>query len=420
MTGKGLTDDLDDLTDQMQASGEVSVRHHYGLWYDRRRDDHEMTRRIDGDVWPPFFELPWARAGSGTTWNGLSDYDLTRFNPWYFGRLREFAGLGAEKGLVLIHEMYFQHNILESGGHWVDFPWRPENAVQETGFPEPPPFDGDTLIMADRFYDTSHPLRRQLHRLYIRECLERLSGYPNVIHTVSAEFTGPLEFVEFWIDVIREWEEETGKDSLIALSTTKDVQDAILDDPERGPVIDIIDFTYWHISGEGELYAPKGGLNLAPRQHQRRSRIGRPSAESIAGMVHSYRTAYPSKAVISSLPAADGWRFVAAGGSLPDLPKTTDPDLLASLVSMRPVENLPPGELVLKAEDGSHFIVSRAGYPVSMNLGNWSGNEFSLHSISPEDGAAVLLETFKASDSPFVHMPSNGNGLIILWIKRES
>jgi hypothetical protein len=419
MTGRGLTDDLAVLTDQMLESGEVSVRHHYGLWYDRRRDDHEMTRRIDGDVWPPFFELPWARSGTGTTWNGLSDYDLTRFNPWYFGRLREFAGLGAQKGLVLINEMYFQHNILESGGHWVDFPWRPENAVQETGFPEPPPFDGDTLIMADHFYDTTHPVRRDLHRRYIRECLEQLSGYPNVIHTVSAEFTGPLEFVEFWIDVIREWEKETGKDALIALSTTKDVQDAILEDTERGPVIDIIDFTYWHVSAEGELYAPKGGLNLAPRQHQRRSEIGRPSAESIASMVHSYRTAYPDKAVISSLSAADGWRFVAAGGSLPDLPKTTDPELLAGLVSMRPVENLPPGQHVLKAEDGSHFVVANAGRPVSVDLGNWSGTEFSLHAISPEDGTATMQESFKAPTSAFVHMPSGESGLIILWIKRE-
>ena len=33
----------------------------YGLWYDRRRDDHERVRRRDGDVW------------GGLSTNNLSD-----------------------------------------------------------------------------------------------------------------------------------------------------------------------------------------------------------------------------------------------------------------------------------------------------------------------------------------------------------
>ncbi|MFO0808229.1 MAG: DUF6298 domain-containing protein [Gemmataceae bacterium] len=114
-TGRALTDDLDELTDRMTAAGQVALEHHYGLWYDRRRDDHQMIRRIDGEVWPPFYEQPWARSGTGTAWDGLSKYDLTKFNPWYFGRLKAFADLCDRKGLVLVHQMYFQHNILEAG-----------------------------------------------------------------------------------------------------------------------------------------------------------------------------------------------------------------------------------------------------------------------------------------------------------------
>ena len=47
--------------------------------------------------------------------------------------------LGDECGLVLFHENYFQHNILEAGAHWADCPWRPANNVNDTGLPEPPP-----------------------------------------------------------------------------------------------------------------------------------------------------------------------------------------------------------------------------------------------------------------------------------------
>lgn len=81
------------------------------------------------------------------------------------------------------------------------------------------------------FYDISHPVRRELHRQYIRQCLNNFADNSNVIQLTSAEFTGPLHFVQFWLDVIAEWEAETGKKAKVALSTTKDVQDAILGRP---------------------------------------------------------------------------------------------------------------------------------------------------------------------------------------------
>ncbi len=87
----GYTDDLEEVAAAMRAAGQVAVDHHYGLWYDRRREDHERIRRVSADVWPPFYEMPFARTGQGAAWDGLTLYDLTKFNPWYWGRLKEFA-----------------------------------------------------------------------------------------------------------------------------------------------------------------------------------------------------------------------------------------------------------------------------------------------------------------------------------------
>ena len=53
-TGNGLTDNLQEVVDWMNTENVVSIHHNYGLWYDRRRDDHERFRRMDGDVWAPF------------------------------------------------------------------------------------------------------------------------------------------------------------------------------------------------------------------------------------------------------------------------------------------------------------------------------------------------------------------------------
>ena len=68
--------------------------HNYGLWYDLRRTDHERIRRADGDVWAPFYEQPFSRSGQGTAWDGLSRYDLTKPNKWYWARLKEFVAAG--------------------------------------------------------------------------------------------------------------------------------------------------------------------------------------------------------------------------------------------------------------------------------------------------------------------------------------
>ncbi len=304
LSGPIFTDDLGELTDRMVASHQVLLRHHYGLWYERRRMDHERMRRPDGDVWPPFYEQPFARSGQGTAWDGLSKYDLTKYNPWYFDRLHQFAQLARQKGLVLVDEMYFQHNIIEAGAHWVDSPWRPTNNINGTGFTEPVPFTGDTMKMAAEFYDLSNPLRRELHRAFIRHCLANLADEPNVIHTLTAENSGPLHFMQFWLDVVAEWEKETGKHPLIALSACKDVQDAILADPKRAAVVDVIDLTYWWRTERGDEFAPKGTTDLAPRQQERLWKNGKPSARTVAAMAKEYRDKFPTKAVITGLGEA--------------------------------------------------------------------------------------------------------------------
>ncbi|HEX7569764.1 MAG TPA: DUF6298 domain-containing protein, partial [Verrucomicrobiae bacterium] len=289
-SGPGFTDDLDELAGRLESGGVAALDHHYALWYDRRRADHERVRRLNGDVWPPFLEQPFARSGQGTAWDGLSKYDLTKFNPWYWSRLREFADLCDERGLVLFNENFFQHNILEAGAHWVDCPWRTANNINHTGFPEPPPFAGDKRIfMAEQFYEVTNPVRRELYRHYIRQCLDNFTNNSNVIQFTSDEFTGPLAFVQFWLDTISEWERDNAGSRrrqsaqtssandevrgltsattkpIIALSCPKDVQDAILADPQRSKLVDVVQFKYWWLADKG-TFAPKGGQNLAPRQ----------------------------------------------------------------------------------------------------------------------------------------------------------
>ncbi|HSC55040.1 MAG TPA: DUF6298 domain-containing protein [Phnomibacter sp.] len=349
-TGTGLTDDINEVVADMKASNDIAIEHHYALWYDRRRDDHERIRRMDGEVWPPFYELPFARSGKETAWDGLSKYDLTKYNPFYWSRLKQFADLADQNGLVLMYQNYFQHNIIEAGAHYADFPWRTANNINNTGFVEPVNYAGDKRIFyAEQFYDLSNPVRKELHRKYIRQCLANFKDNNGVIQFISEEFTGPTHFVKFWLDVIREWEKETGKHPLIALSVTKDVQDTILNTPAYASVVDIIDIRYWHYQADGTAYAPMGGQNLAPRQHARLLKPKKTSFEQVYRAVLEYRTKYPGKAVLYSGDSYPEFAMAAfmAGGSMPVLPAGFDASLLQLAVGMKPVKSANENEYIL-------------------------------------------------------------------------
>ncbi|WP_154030809.1 DUF6298 domain-containing protein [Bacteroides ovatus] len=390
--GLGLTDRIDSVVDFMKQKNILVFDQNYGLWYDRRRDDHERVRRRDGDVWGPFYEQPFGRSGQGTAWEGLSKYDLKRPNAWYWSRLKEFAEKGNKDGLLLFHENYFQHNILEAGAHWVDSPWRSSNNINQTGFPEPAPFAGDKRIfVADMFYDISHPVRRELHRQYIRQCLNNFADNSNVIQLTSAEFTGPLHFVQFWLDVIAEWETETGKKAKVALSTTKDVQDAILADPKRAAVVDIIDIRYWHYKTDG-IFAPEGGKNMAPRQHMRKMKVGKVTFTEAYKAVNEYRQKFPQKAVTfyaQNYPAM-GWAVFMAGGSCPVIP-CTDKAFLKDAAAMEVEEtNTDEYKKMVKSDIGS-IIYSKSETEIPVQL---SSGKYVLKYIHPASGK---IETINKS-----------------------
>jgi hypothetical protein len=413
--GPGYTDDLDRLTDGLRAEGKAILAHHWGLWYDRRRDDHEMIRRVDGDVWPPFYEQPWARSGQGTAWDGLSKYDLARFNPWYFGRLGQFAGLCDRKGLLLVHQAYFQHNVLEAGAHWADFPWRPANCLQDTGFPEPPPYrGGKRIFMAEDFYDVTHRVRRELHRAYIRHCLDCLSAHTNVLYLTGEEYTGPLHFVQFWIDTVGEWQKDTGKKVLLGLSATKDVQDAILADPQRSALVGVIDLKYWWYAADGSLYAPKGGQNLSPRQHDREWTGNRKRSDSqVARQVREYRTRYPDKAILCSLDRASGWAVLAAGGSVPDLPAGTDRRLLAAVSRMKPLHFAG----VLGEPGRQYLLYADAGGKVRLDLSDDPGT-YEMFRVDPRTGR-VGGNAEEVRGGRVVELSAPAAGPYVVWLNRK-
>ena len=408
--GTGGTDRIDSVITDMQRSHTLLFSQNYGLWTDRRRDDHERIRRKNGDVWAPFYEQPFARTGlaqggySDLAWDGLSKYDLTKLNKWYFYRLQNFAKKTESIGMLLKNQHYFQHNILEAGAHWVDCPWRTANNVNNTPFLEPVNFTGDKRIFtATLFYDISNPTLRELHRQYIRQSLDAFKGQPNVIHSIGEEFTGPLHFVQFWLDVVAEWEQENGH-VLVDLAVNKDVQDAIMADPIRSKTVDIIDVEQWFYHNKGE-YAPPGGVNMAQRQYLRKIRTGSARFEDVYRAVSEYRTAYPDKVVIYSAQKHPEmcWAALMAGGSCAAVP-VQDEVFLKSLSSMKPRRT--DDALLLEGNDGLViYKLNNKGFTFTQK------GTFQLYQIDGKTGTFTKLQRFKG--------PGTVEGQGLFWLRKN-
>lgn len=424
-TGRGLTDDLDTLVSDMLENKQVALNFYPSLWYERRRDDHTRVRRADADVWAPFYEQPFARSGQGEAMDRLSKYDLNKYNTWYWLRLNKFAEMADYNGLIFIQDHYLQHNIIEEGGHWMDYPWRSANNINHLGFSENVYFaDDKRVFMADEFYDTTHVVRREYHRNYIRKCLSEFARNTNTIHHLGAEYTGPVHFVRFWLNIIREWEQETGHDAKIMLPGTKDVQDSILSDPEYGQMIDIIDIRQWQYRPNGSLYAPEGGVSLTARQYIRYLSPGEGSFDGVYRAVSEYRNAYPDKAVSYAYGHGQfpmiNWAIFVAGGCLADIPPISTPGFYKDATKLSPMEQITiKGSQWGMGKATVGYIVFSSVKEVVLDLKN-DNTLYTLRWINPKNGEITgKPQHVKGGRKLRLTSPSAQEQNIVAWLSRK-
>ena len=419
--GRGLIDDLDTLANDM-VSNHVSVMQNFpALWYERRRDDHARTRRADADVWVPFYEQPFSRSGQGEAYDRLSKYDLTKWNTWYWLRLKQFVDLADQKGLLFLQEHYLQHNIIEEGAHWADYPWRTANNINNPGFPENPTFAGDKRVyMAEQFYDTTNMVLNQLNRAYIRKSLDNFKGNTNIIHHLGSEYTGPDHFVKFWLDVIAQWEKENNQHVLVMLPGTKDVQDAILSDPKRSKIVDAIDVIQWQYRKDGSLYAPVGGVSIAGRQFERLEDVGETSFAQIYRAVNEFHAKYPEKAIVYSRKGAkfSDWAVFMGGGSLASLPSIADNAFFEDAAEMQPIvsENQGTKQYML-GKKGTGYIIFCESPMMSINLSG-DKSSYNLKWINPSTGEIVPVKR-RISGGTKTLLEAPFEGPAVAWIYRK-
>ncbi len=438
----GETEDLAAMAERLKSHDVASIQVNPGLWYDHRRDSHTVERRKDENVWAPFYEVPWARSGQGTAWDGLSKFDLSRYNSWYFARQREFAEQAAKKGFLVFYNLYNTHNVLEIGPHWIDYAWRPANNINHTSLPEPPPLEpGERLNVGNQFFSTNYAPLRELHRAYILHTLDELGDEPNVIFGIAYQYAGPLSFEQFFQDVAREWEEKHHHPIRIALTTSKQTTDAILADPVRSKQVAVVDMRYWEYRPNGSLFAPQAGINKAFRQQIGETFPGfsdtppPTTPEMVYRQVREYRDRFPQIAFMPGDHGTGHIPMLMGGAALPSGLKETqhpplgglEPDrifgdfvrtyLAADLMKMSPRDGwtealqttwtLAGGAaepVLIYSLSGDEIGLARA-LPAQSYMGLW---------LDPRTGKAEPAEMESASGKEVFHKPDAKAWLLLL------
>lgn len=160
-------------------------------------NEHDSTVSKVHHVYP----LPYMRTGPGKALDGKPKFDLTRFNPEYFQRLRTRAEEAREHGIYLSVMLFEGWGLQRLDDGWVNHPFHPDNNING--------IDGD--LNGDGKGLEIHTLAdtgiTSIQKNYVRKVIETVNDLDNILYEISNENHPPsTQWQYYMIDFIHEYE----------------------------------------------------------------------------------------------------------------------------------------------------------------------------------------------------------------------
>lgn len=125
---------------------------------------------------------PWPRTGPGTAKDGKPKFDLSRFDPAYFDRLRDYVIAAGDEG-IYVSVMFF-----EGFGLHLSLP--PDN-VEGHPFQAANNVNGIAIVSINEYQVLPLDPRVQASQeVYIRKVIDTVQDLPNVLYEVANESSG--------------------------------------------------------------------------------------------------------------------------------------------------------------------------------------------------------------------------------------
>lgn len=166
--------DYDGYLDWMQKLNHNFIR----LWtWESVTWNTENLRKAVNRVYPQ----PWVRTGEGKANDGKMQYDLSKFDEEYFGRLRRRV-TEASKRDIYVSIMLFEGWAMQfSPGAWEAHPFHPNNNVNG--------IDGDVDKdgMGLDIHELANKKVTALQEAYVRKVIDTVNEFDNVLYEISNE-----------------------------------------------------------------------------------------------------------------------------------------------------------------------------------------------------------------------------------------
>mgnify|MGYP005847229963 CR=1 FL=1 len=159
-------------------------RHNHNFFRLWRWEVTRWTDRYTGNEVKYCRPHPWLRTGPGAATDGELKFDLTRFNPEYFDRLRSRVRAARDRG-IYVSVMLFEGWEIQFTDGWPYHPFHAPNNVN--GVEGDANGDGSGLEY-NTLVDTDAGRRvRELQEAYLRQVVDTVNDLDNVLYEVSNE-----------------------------------------------------------------------------------------------------------------------------------------------------------------------------------------------------------------------------------------
>jgi hypothetical protein len=208
--------DFDTYLDFLERYGHNFIR----LWaWDSVVWDTRANRGLGKDFVHIVAPLPWARTGPGTALDGKPKFDLRRFEPAYFERLRNRVQEAGRRGMyvsVMLFEgwglMHANHGrAAPAGWAWRGHPFHPDNNASgiDAGLA------GDEI--GGKVHSLTHSAVNEVQAAYIRKVVDNVNDLDNVLYEVINE-GGEKEWDWWVVETLREYERTKPKQHPIGIT----------------------------------------------------------------------------------------------------------------------------------------------------------------------------------------------------------
>jgi hypothetical protein len=142
---------------------------------------------------------PWKRTKQGKASDGKPKFDLTRFDPDYFARLRLRVTAARDRGVYVSIMLFEGWGMQFSKDAWKEHPFHPDNNVNQLG--GVPASKGlEVFILKDSKF-------KAVQEAYVKKVIDTLSDLDNVLYEISNE-NGPYstEWQYHMVKLVKEYE----------------------------------------------------------------------------------------------------------------------------------------------------------------------------------------------------------------------